>query len=742
MIRKIFTMLFLSAGFLSASAQDVSLSKGWKFAVGDSAQWASPTFNDQNWQAANLNETWESQGHPNYDGFGWYRTKVVIPSSLKDNSFLKDSLRLNLGSVDDNDEVYINGKLVGKYGGHGGTIKDGNYGGRSYTIAANNPAILWDKENVIAVRIFDTGGNGGMYSTGFGSLFNITMADVMDHVTVNTGADFEYGENNSLNKSIKLVTTNKYLYTGKLAFKVTDPENGTVLYEKTNDANFTSGKPFTYSFSIARLAKKSYTITYTFTDVKSGKSITQTETTPYVLTPYPSAKVKINGADVFGARPGNPFLYLIPASGKRPLVYKADGLPDGLKLDANTGVITGAVAQKGDYPVTFTVSNKLGAKTKKFTISIGDNIGLTPALGWNSWNAWGLSVNDDKVRISARAMADKLSQHGWAYINIDDGWEAENRAADGKIVANSKFPDMKGLTDYVHSLGLRMGIYSSPGPRTCGGFLGSWQHEDQDAQTYGDWGIDYLKYDWCSYSDIVPKPDMAGLKKPYEVMRGSLDKVHRDIMYSLCQYGWGDVWNWGAQIGGNSWRTTGDIEDTWQSMSGIGFRQVAAAPHAQPGHFNDPDMLVVGKVGWGPSLHNTRLTYDEQYTHISLWSLLSSPLLIGCDMGHLDEFTLSLLTNDEVIGIDQDALGKGASQYVKKDDYQVWVKDLKDGGKAIGLFNTSDKYQTISLDKNDPAISAYTKFRDVWQQKYIITTGKTLTAKVAPHGVLLVRVEK
>jgi alpha-galactosidase len=740
-MRRIFLIFLLAVCFSCARAQDVSISKGWKFTVGDSSQWASPTFNDQHWQAINLNDNWERQGHPNYDGFGWYRTRVLIPSSLKEKSFLKDSLRLNLGTIDDNDEVYLNGILVAKYGGYGGTIKDGHYGGRSYTIAANNPAILWDKENLLAVRVFDTGGDGGMVSSGFGTVFNITMADVMDHVGVNTDADFVYGENNSLSKSVKLHTTNAYAYSGQLAFKVTDPENGTVLYEKTNPASFTNGKPFTYAFTIARLAKKSYIISYTFTDTKSGKAFTQTETTPYILTPYPSAAVKINGADVFGARPGHPFLYLIPATGQKPLTYKAAGLPEGLTLNAATGVITGTVAQKGDYPVTFTVSNKLGAKTKKFTISIGDNIGLTPALGWNSWNAWGLSVNDEKVRISAKAMADKLSAHGWAYINIDDGWEAENRAADGKIVANSKFPDMKGLTDFVHTLGLRTGIYSSPGPRTCGGFLGSWQHEDQDAQTYADWGFDYLKYDWCSYTDIEPKPDLPALKKPYHVMQASLGKVNRDIMFSLCQYGWGDVWEWGADVNGNSWRTTGDIQDTWQSMSTIGFNQMAASKHAQPGHFNDPDMLVVGKVGWGPSLHNTRLTFDEQYTHISLWSLLASPLLIGCDMGHLDPFTLSLLTNDEVLAIDQDALGKGAYQYVKGDGFEIWIKELKDGGMGIGFFNTSDKYRQVGLDKNDNAIKGFTKFRDVWQQKYILTTGSNMVSgNVAPHGVLLVRV--
>jgi hypothetical protein len=739
-MRKLFVLTLLAAIFFKATAQEVPLNKGWKLAVGDSVQWSSPTYNDQHWAAVNVDQSWEQEGHPDYNGFGWYRIHVVIPSSLKEKAFLKDSLRINLGSVDDNDEVYLNGKLIGRFGGKTGDIVKGAfYGPRTYTIAANNPAILWDKENVLAVRIYDTGGDGGIYGTNF----SIGMADVMDHVSVNTEADFNYGERNSLSKSIKLLTTNHYDYKGKLAFKVTDPETNAVLYEKTNDAAFTGGKPFTYTFEIARLEKKSYAITYTFTDEKSGKVLTQTETTPYLLTPYPSAKPKINGADVFGARPGNPFLYLIPATGKKPLVYKAQGLPDGLKLDAATGIITGTVAQKGTYPVTFTVSNKLGSKTKEFTIVIGDKIGLTPALGWNSWNAWGLSVDDKKVRISAKAMADRLSAHGWAYINIDDGWEAEQRLPDGKIATNSKFPDMKGLTDYVHGLGLRMGIYSSPGPRTCGGFLGSWQHEEQDAQTYGDWGIDYLKYDWCAYSEVTPpNPDLPALKKPYQVMRGALDKINRDIMYSLCQYGWGNVWEWGAEVGGNSWRTTGDIQDTWRSLSSIGFNQDKAAPFSQPGHFNDPDMLVVGKVGWGPSLHNTHLTYDEQYTHISLWSLLSSPLLIGCDMGHLDSFTLSLLTNDEVLAIDQDALGKGAARYIKNDSYQVWVKELKDGGKAIGLFNTSDKYQTISLDKNDLALKGFTKFRDVWQQKYIVTTGKTFSAKVAPHGVMLVKVSE
>jgi alpha-galactosidase len=733
-------IVLLAAPFLGASAQDISLTKGWKFKIGDSTTWSTVQYNDQGWKAADVSIPWEEQGYPNTDGFGWYRLHTTIPSSLKEKAYLKDSLHFDLGNLDDGGEVFLNGKLVYKNYKNGGDIKSGLYGPGSFSLSVHDPVILWDKENVIAVRLFDTGGAGGIY----GDKFRLHMVDLMDNVAFNTDGDFIYGGPNSLSKSVKIKASGgTYDFTGKLNFKVIDPETNNVIYEKTNNANFSAHSPFTYTFTIGSLQKRSYDLTYTFTDNRSGKQISKTEGTPYILTPYVKAEPRINGPDVFGERPGNPFLYKIPATGQTPLVYKAEGLPAGLKLDPATGIITGVVSNKGDHPVTLTVSNKLGSNRKKFTIKIGDVIGLTPALGWNSWNAWGLTVNDKKVRISANAMADKLSAHGWNYINIDDGWEAANRNANGEIVTNEKFPDMKGLAGYVHGLGLRMGIYSSPGPKTCGGYLGSWQHEDQDAKTYADWGIDYLKYDWCSYSQVTSQnPTLDDFKRPYQVMRASLDKVHRDILFSFCQYGMGDVWNWGTAVGGNSWRTTGDIEDTWKSLSSIGFSQDKTALGAQPGHFNDPDMLVVGKVGWGDSQHNTRLTPDEQYTHISLWSLLSAPLLIGCDMGHLDAFTLNLLTNDEVLAIDQDALGKEARQTIKKDEYQVWTKELEDGSKAVGIFNTSEQYQTIKINKAEAGLGGYTRVRDVWQQKYLIASGPELIAKVPPHGAILVRVSK
>jgi len=736
-MKKNLILLLLLVPFFKVSAQHISIKKGWKMTVGDNTEWSNPGFDDSGWQAADLDKPWEEQGHANYDGFGWYRTHVVIPSSIKEKAYLKDSLLLVLASVDDNDEVYLNGTLIGKYGGRKeANIKHSHYGYREYKIAANNPALHWDKDNLLAIRVYDTGGDGGIY----GSDFNIHMADITEGVEFNKSGDFSYGDKNTMSRSIILETENVFQYRGILSLKVTDPETGaTIVSLKTDNAHFTKGQPFSWPFKFTTTQKKSYNIQYTFRDTRSGSEVTETETTPYILTPTVAQTPKINGAATFGVRPGHPLVYLIPATGAKPLAYKVQGLPAGLKLNSKTGVITGTVNKAGNYTLTFTVTNSKGSAAKKFTLAVGNKIGLTPALGWNSWNAWGLSVNDEKVRTAAREMSERLAQHGWSYVNIDDGWEAESRDANGKIVTNEKFPDMKGLTDYVHSLGLRMGIYSSPGPRTCGGYLGSYQHEDDDAITYGNWGIDYLKYDWCSYGQIAPsRPNLDDMKKPYQVMRKSLDKASRDILFSYCQYGMGDVWKWGAEEGGNSWRTTGDITDTWASMSGIGFNQDKAAPYAGPGHYNDPDMLVVGKVGWGPALHNSRLTYDEQYTHISLWSLLASPLLIGCDMGHLDKFTLSLLTNDEVIAINQDELGKEARQYVKKDGYQIWVKELAGGRKAIGLFNLSDKYQTISLPKTDAVLKGYTKIRDAWRQQNLTA----VSGKVAPHGVLLVTVAK
>ncbi len=488
---------------------------------------------------------------------------------------------------------------------------------------------------------------------------------------------------------------------------------------------------------------------------------------PYILTPPPLPTPKINGARTVGVRPGHPFLYTIAATGSRPMTFTAHNLPSGLTLDPATGIITGTVPSEGDYRVLLTATNTLGKTTRELRIIVGGQICLTPPMGWNSWNCWAGSVDDAKVRAAADAMVSTgLVNHGWTYINIDDCWmikpdstdslaRGPARDSNGLINANSKFPDMKALAEYVHGKGLKLGIYSSPGPLTCAGYTASYGNELHDAERFAEWGIDYLKYDWCSYDRIAPNHSLAELKKPYIVMRSALNKVNRDIVFSLCQYGMGNVWEWGAQVGGNCWRTTGDIVDTWQSMSTIGFGQAGHERYAGPGHWNDPDMLVVGKVGWGPELHPTRLTPDEQYTHISLWALLDAPLLIGCNLADVDSFTLSLLSNDEVLAINQDPLGRQASRIADKNGTQVWEKRMEDGSQAVGLFYAADRPITSPVDyfaappsseanvvvtAKELGIEGRFRVRDVWRQKDLgVFTGQFETM-VPYHGVVLIQV--
>ncbi len=459
-----------------------------------------------------------------------------------------------------------------------------------------------------------------------------------------------------------------------------------------------------------------------------------------VLTPKASPQPRINGAKVVGVRPGSPFLFTIPATGQRPMTFSAGGLPAGLRLDAQSGQITGVLPEKGTHVVTVRARNARGEAERALKIVCGDTIALTPPMGWNSWNCFGCDVTEAKVRAAADAMvASGLVNHGWTYINIDDCWEA-GRDANGNVLSNQKFPDMKALTDYVHGKGLKIGLYSSPGPKTCAGHEGSYKHEEQDARRYAEWGFDYLKYDWCSYGGIVPNPDHDGLMKPYRVMRAALDKAPRDIVFSLCQYGMGNVWEWGAQVGGNCWRTTGDITDTWSSMSNIGFGQAGHDKFAGPGHWNDPDMLVVGYVGWSSRVRPTRLAPNEQYTHISLWCLLCSPLLIGCDMTKLDEFTLNLLTNDEVLEVNQDPLGRQAARIAKDGTLEIWTKDLEDGSKAVGLFNRGEDAASMTLKWTEVGVSGSQPVRDLWRQQDLGKFAGQFQTSVPRHGVVLVKV--
>jgi hypothetical protein len=744
----LFLFLLLTA---CAEKKDVilTLEDGWKFKTGDSALYASPGFDDSSWDSINPKKLWEYQGFPNYDGFAWYRKHILITSEMKTSAFFKDSIQIILGEIDDTEETYLNGELLGQNGflipaGEKAIME--NFTGypdayrilRRYVLSVNDPRLKWDQENILAVRVNDHGGGGGLY----GQRVEISMVDFKDQISIDASAiPLRLVAENYFVKGVILSNlSTTYTSKGKLTARVEDGETGKLVFDTTLAATIDPKGKIIAQIRFTADQTNRNVITLLYKDTPSGKMIGSRFDIPYILTPKPGDEPRINGAAVTGVRPGRPFLFYIPVTGLRPVKDEATGLPAGLSLDPATGIITGSVKQKGEYKVELKVSNEKGTATKSLRIMVGDKLALTPPMGWNSWNCWGLSVNDAKVRAAVdQFVSTGLIDHGWTYVNIDDGWEAPERASNGKIVTNDKFPDMNGLTDYVHSKGMKMGIYSSPGPLTCGGYLGSYQHELQDAQSWAQWGIDYIKYDWCSYGEKAKDNSLAELQKPYILMKQCLDKQDRDIVFSLCQYGMGDVSKWGGQVGGNLWRTTGDITDTWESMSGIGFGQADLAPYAKPGEWNDPDMLVVGWVGWGPSLHPSRLTASEQYTHISLWAMLSAPLLIGCDLTKLDDFTLNLLTNDEVIAINQDPLGKQASLIKSEKSIQLWVKELEDGSKAIGIFNLSEEDQKTTLLFSDLKASGKLKLHDAWRQKDLGEFEGQYPCTIPAHGVLLLR---
>jgi alpha-galactosidase len=361
-------------------------------------------------------------------------------------------------------------------------------------------------------------------------------------------------------------------------------------------------------------------------------------------------------------------------------------------------------------------------------------------MGWNSWNHFAEKVTDADVRSAADAMvASGMRDAGYVYVNVDDTWEGE-RDGQGNIHSNSRFPDMKALGDYVHSKGLKFGIYSSPGPKTCAGYEGSYGHEEQDAETYAAWGVDFLKYDLCGLRTIMdlydpqqdPKKASAIMRDAYAKMHRALLKTGRPIVYSICQYGVDAVWEWGEEVGGNLWRTTDDISDSYRSMALIGFSQAGLERYAKPGHWNDPDMLEVGNGG---------MNADEYRTQMSLWAILAAPLLAGNDLSKMDETTKSILMNKEVIAVDQDKLGIQGSRL---GPLQNWVRPLADGAKAVAVFNfvTDDVPQPVTLHFKELGFSGPVHGRDLWDHKDLGLLHDSYTVTPPKGGVVMLRLWK
>ncbi|MFC1498434.1 putative Ig domain-containing protein [Verrucomicrobiota bacterium] len=511
----------------------------------------------------------------------------------------------------------------------------------------------------------------------------------------------------------------------------------------------------------------------------SAASITFAKEDPgrQILTPPPSATPRINGAKIFGARPGNPFLFKVAATGKKPLEYSAENLPSGLKIDSETGIITGKVTKPGEYKAQISVANKLGKAERELRIKIGDTICLTPPMGWNSWYCHSHLVSEDAVREIAKAMYDKgLVDHGWTYVNIDDCWQGVRGGKYNAIQPNERFTDMKAMCDYVHSLGLKPGLYSTPWVGSYAGFIGGscytaegdyskdyipekerlQKHQffgrwpkgkrmnkagkywffDKDAKQWAEWGFDYVKADWWKSSG-------PNIKRIHD----DLLNCGRDIVFSLANNATLNEAEGRAKYA-NCWRTSGDIKDQWGRVMRNGLSLEPWLSYSSPGHWNDPDMLQVGMLGT-PNQQNktfrpTKLTPDQQYTQVSLWCIVSAPLLLSCDIASLDDFTLSLLTNDEVIEVNQDPGGMQAIRLKPEEgagNVERWVKPMEDGSLAVCMFNLREKSGfEIKVSWKELGIEGEQIVRDLWRQKDLGVYKDSFSTPVNNCGVVLVNI--
>ncbi|MBK8884786.1 MAG: putative Ig domain-containing protein [Bacteroidales bacterium] len=473
----------------------------------------------------------------------------------------------------------------------------------------------------------------------------------------------------------------------------------------------------------------------------------------------------INPPFITSNYPGTPFLFYIPTEGARPVKWSAIGLPSGLSLDVSTGIIQGSVVEKGDYPVTLTAENDYGKTSSNLIIKIGDLLALTPPMGWNSWNTFDVNISDSLIRQIADSMESSgMKDVGYQYINIDDLWQLPYRDQNGKIQINTaKFPHgIKAVADYVHSKGLKLGIYSDAANLTCGGVAGSYGYEEQDAMDFASWGIDLLKYDYCN---APPSRDTAIIR--YKRMAEALRKTGRSIVFSICEWGEGGIpphgqaggrkpYEWASSVGGNYWRTTLDIRNSWlldvynagsNSIMQILDMNAPLADYAGPGHWNDPDMLVVGIDTSKTTVVNRAgvkgCTMEEYRSHMSLWCLMAAPLLAGNDIRNMNLDVREILINSELIAINQDPLGKQAKRIRDDGDAEVFAKPLSDGSWAVGLLNRNDsENKNIGIEWQELGISGEMHVRDLWKHETLGRFSDNFVGHVEPHQCVVVRIFK
>ena len=470
----------------------------------------------------------------------------------------------------------------------------------------------------------------------------------------------------------------------------------------------------------------------------------------FILTPDESLLPIIHGKRIYGARPGSEIIHHIPVTGIDPIHISFSQLPIGLHYDSINRVIRGSIEKSGAYPIKITAENPLGKTEEIFTFRIGDTISFSPPIGWSSWYAhWEYVTEQDIYRAAHALRSSGLQNYGYEYVLIDDGWQDTSHFAsiDGLKPA-STFPNLPGLIDSLHKLGFKVGIYSSPGANTCVKLPGSLGHEKEDAEYFCSVKADLVKYDWCGYQTVYDSllktnqfsPEQLA-QQPYAKFGTLLASCNRDIFYMLCQYGNNDVWKWGRSVGGHAWRTTTDIQDNWWSMSNIvGFRQAGLEAYSGHNGWNDMDHLRLGYSQPAQFTKKTELTPHEQYTQVSLWALLNSPLIFSLHMDSLDAFTLSLLKNHEVLSMHQDPLGIQGSRIFKNIWQEIWTKPLSHGGIAIGFFNRDDVgEQTMSITREALGLSGDINYeiKDLWTHQALGMLGEQLQYTIPSHGLRL-----
>jgi alpha-galactosidase len=503
-----------------------------------------------------------------------------------------------------------------------------------------------------------------------------------------------------------------------------------------------------------------------------------------ILTPAAPAAPRINGPKIYGAGTNKHFIYRIPAEGIRPMTFTAEGLPPGLILDSQNGIISGRTPlEKGKYHIVFTATNRMGKDSRDFKLVVEGRLALTPPMGWNSWGGHMLMVDQELFQRVADIMVEKgLADVGFQFISIDDCWmkidpelyESKRAYYDrnapgypfeqvvgptrddcGNILPNSRFPDMKGMVDYIHSHGLKAGIYSGPGPLTCQNYVSSYGYEAQDARQFADWGFDLLKYDMCSFRDIMSElnavlpegsPDISEVTI-WHPMTEFLAQQERDIQYNLCQYGRQDPWLWAPKINIQSWRIGGDLNHNVHNYFKDALRIINEyRDYSTPGHWNDPDFMYIGKI------HNARrkmdppqdipLSSNQRYQYVSLWSIICAPYFFSANMDELDDFTISILRNADLANVNQDELGHVAEIVRQDADHIVLKKKLVDGSIVAGIFNTNaEKEQIIELKWDEIGLPGERSVRDLWRQKDIGKINNTISVNVSANGVALLKVE-